>query len=297
MSPEEINVTIEVEEVNVTVSEGPTVAVELQTVESNNDGKSAYDVAVENGYSGTESQWIASLKGDKGDQGVQGIQGIQGVQGSQGVKGDAGAQGAQGERGIQGIQGATGVKGDTGATGPTGSTGATGATGAKGDTGSAGPGVPTGGTTGQLLSKKTGTNYDTEWKTPAYASQKHSFQIKGDFAVQKAKDPKVVLLDLSRSPDLFPNGITIKSAYTKCLNSTTPSYLVITVKRCDPPTTNMPGANVTTVVSAFGTVSGAGSSTGLTVAVPANKILYFEIGGTPAESEEWELVVNYEAVQ
>lgn len=32
-------------------------------------GKSAYAVAVENGYTGTESEWLASLKGDKGDTG------------------------------------------------------------------------------------------------------------------------------------------------------------------------------------------------------------------------------------
>jgi len=42
-------------------------------------------------------------------------------------------------------------RGDTGATGPTGATGATGA------------GVPTGGSTGQVLAKNSGTNYDTSW--------------------------------------------------------------------------------------------------------------------------------------
>jgi hypothetical protein len=43
-------------------------------------------------------------------------------------------------------------------TGPPGSTGPTGATG---------PGVPTGGTTGQVLKKNSGTNYDTGWATPS----------------------------------------------------------------------------------------------------------------------------------
>lgn len=64
--------------------------------------------------------------------------------------------------------------GPTGPTGPAGPTGSTGAKGDKGDqgdpgstgpTGAAGQGVPTGGTTGQILAKKTGTNYDTEWVT------------------------------------------------------------------------------------------------------------------------------------
>jgi hypothetical protein len=32
-------------------------------------GKSAYEVAVANGFKGTEEEWLASLKGEKGDQG------------------------------------------------------------------------------------------------------------------------------------------------------------------------------------------------------------------------------------
>lgn len=38
-------------------------------------GRSAYTEAVILGFSGTEAQWIASLKGAKGDQGIQGLQG------------------------------------------------------------------------------------------------------------------------------------------------------------------------------------------------------------------------------
>lgn len=44
--------------------------------------------------------------------------------------------------------------------GDAGATGATGATGAQGDPG---VGVPTGGTTGQILAKNSNTNYDTGW--------------------------------------------------------------------------------------------------------------------------------------
>lgn len=33
------------------------------------DGKSAYQIAVENGFVGTEAEWIASLKGEKGADG------------------------------------------------------------------------------------------------------------------------------------------------------------------------------------------------------------------------------------
>ena len=33
------------------------------------DGKSAYEIAVENGFVGSETDWLASLKGEKGDTG------------------------------------------------------------------------------------------------------------------------------------------------------------------------------------------------------------------------------------
>ncbi len=36
-------------------------------------GKSAYEIAVENGFVGTEQEWLASLKGEKGDNGDDGM--------------------------------------------------------------------------------------------------------------------------------------------------------------------------------------------------------------------------------
>lgn len=44
-------------------------------------GQSAYEVAVTNGFSGTQAEWLASLKGKDGAKGAQGIQGIQGPAG------------------------------------------------------------------------------------------------------------------------------------------------------------------------------------------------------------------------
>lgn len=49
------------------------------------DGKSAYQTALNNGFIGTESEWLESLKGEKGDKGEQGMQGIQGVAGKDGI--------------------------------------------------------------------------------------------------------------------------------------------------------------------------------------------------------------------
>src|SRR5690606_8336993 len=51
------------------------------------DGASAYEVAVANGFVGTEVEWLASLEGPEGPQGLQGEQGIQGEQGPPGADG------------------------------------------------------------------------------------------------------------------------------------------------------------------------------------------------------------------
>lgn len=76
------------------------------------DGQSAYALAVQLGYTGSEAAWIASLKGAKGDKGDTGAQGPRG------------ATGATGPQGLQGPTGATGARGATGATGPQGPAGA-----------------------------------------------------------------------------------------------------------------------------------------------------------------------------
>lgn len=130
------------------------------------DGKSAYEIAVDNGYPGTEQAWLASLKGDKGDTGEPGAAGEKGEPGEKGDTGAAGkdgrdgtdgAAGRDGENGasayeiavqhgysgsetawLESLNGADGAKGDTGAAGAKGEKGDTGATGAKGEKGDKG---------------------------------------------------------------------------------------------------------------------------------------------------------------
>ena len=126
------------------------------------DGASAFDVAVANGFEGTEEEWLASLKGekgDKGDKGDTGAQGAQGIQGLPGEKGETGAKGDKGDKGdaftytdftaeqlaaLKGEKGDKGDKGDTGARGATGAAGEKGDKGDKGDTGATGPQGPAG---------------------------------------------------------------------------------------------------------------------------------------------------------
>ena len=67
------------------------------------DGKSAYLLAVEHGYSGSESEWLTSLKGEKGDAGQPGERGENGDPGEQGIPGEKGDTGADGKDGFSPI--------------------------------------------------------------------------------------------------------------------------------------------------------------------------------------------------
>lgn len=69
---------------------------------SGQSGLSAYDIAVENGFSGTEQEWLDSLKGEDGQDGAKGDKGDPGEKGDKGDKGDTGAAGADGQDGERG---------------------------------------------------------------------------------------------------------------------------------------------------------------------------------------------------
>ena len=104
------------------------------------NGLSAFEIAVQNGYTGTESQWLSTaIVGPQGPQGPAGLNGAVGATGPQGIQGLTGATGAQGPIGLTGPTGPQGIQGLTGATGPIGLTGATGETGPIGLTGAQGP--------------------------------------------------------------------------------------------------------------------------------------------------------------
>ena len=114
-----------------------------------------------------------NLKGERGPQGPAGATGATGPAGPAGADGATGATGATGPQVTEGPKGDTGETGPAGPEGPqgpigeTGPQGPVGPAGPKGDPGATGPaghGVPAGGTAGQVLTKKSGTDYDTEWK-------------------------------------------------------------------------------------------------------------------------------------
>lgn len=79
------------------------------------NGKSAYEIAVVNGYVGNEEQWLASLKGRDGSPGRDGRNGLSAYELADGelVFGTVG-------KWLESLKGATGAKGDNGDTGAAG---------------------------------------------------------------------------------------------------------------------------------------------------------------------------------
>lgn len=84
------------------------------------DGDSAYEVAVAEGFVGTEADWLASLVGPQGPQGPAGADGAVGQPGATGATGPQGPEGPQGPAGLDGADGAVGPAGADGADGADG---------------------------------------------------------------------------------------------------------------------------------------------------------------------------------
>ena len=139
---------------------------ELTLTLTDMEGASAYEVAVENGYGGTEEQWLASLVGSQGEQGMIGLNWRRAwrddvtyspgdgvsyngsawyceqehmnwyprpeditwtILAEQGATGPQGEQGIEGPQGIPGADGADGAQGEQGIQGVQGPAGADGA--------------------------------------------------------------------------------------------------------------------------------------------------------------------------
>ena len=81
---------------------------------SHGSGKSAYELAVVHGFTGTEEQWLLSLHGADGRDGVDGANGRDGVDGQPGADGKDGKDGANGKDGVDGKNGDDGKNGADG---------------------------------------------------------------------------------------------------------------------------------------------------------------------------------------
>ena len=139
--------------ITIVDADGETSAT-LHNGANGEKGSSAYQIAVEQGYQGSESDWLSSLKGDKGEKGNTGAKGnpgqdsaegksayaiavehgyensedewllsLKGEKGDTGERGEKGEKGDPGDRGLQGVPGEKGEKGDAGVAGKDGTDG------------------------------------------------------------------------------------------------------------------------------------------------------------------------------
>ena len=115
--------------ITIVDADGETSAT-LHNGANGEKGSSAYQIAVEQGYQGSESDWLSSLKGDKGEKGNTGAKGNPGQDGADGksayaiavehgyedseekwllsLKGEKGDTGERGEKGDAGVAGKDG---------------------------------------------------------------------------------------------------------------------------------------------------------------------------------------------
>ena len=78
---------------------------EMQTGANGKDGRSAYEIATENGFVGTAAEWLESLKGKDGKDGLPGKDGKDGADGLPGKDGTNGKDGLPGKDGRDGKDG------------------------------------------------------------------------------------------------------------------------------------------------------------------------------------------------
>lgn len=149
-------------------------------------GLSAYQVAVQHGFEGTEAEWLISLKGEKGETGPKGDKGDTG---EKGATGERGPQGLQGERGLQGVQGEKGEQGIQGPVGPKGEQGEQGIQGIQGPQGEPGPQGPKGDTGSGLNIKG---ELDSESQLPQEGVSGDAWLISGNLYVYVGENGNVV---------------------------------------------------------------------------------------------------------
>lgn len=168
---------------------------------------------------------------------------ISGVAGPPGPEGPQGPTGADGPQGPQGLPGADGAQGIQGIQGP------------QGNPGAAGQGVPVGGLTGQVLRKTSGTDYATEWATPAAGGD--PFHARLVLGADKPTAANTTPVTLGLSFDYIANSKYVVDIYALVAPTaaTTGCGFLIDVSSA----VTYVGTHVTHQLAATGTLSGSTS--------------------------------------
>lgn len=150
-----------------------------------------------------------------------------------------------------------------------------GAKGDKGNKGDTGAGVPTGGTTGQVLKKKSGTNYDTEWGTDSGGhtilnssgtaqTQRSKLQFNGATVTDDSANDKTIV-----TTSYYKEGSTTVSTANQAFTVAISDSNISTSSKILSVCTSVKGLNYTDITLASGscTISFPGVSSAQTVTV------------------------------
>lgn len=153
-------------------------------------GESAYEIAVRNGFIGTEEDWLTSLKGEAGEQGPKGNTGEQGIQGEKGAPGEQGIQGEPGPSGASAYEiavsnGFEGTETEWLAS-------------LKGEKGDPGSSSSSSGSSGAAYIIET-SNTDTSW----YRIWSDGFVEQGGILVTTSASSNTISLPIEMASDLF----------------------------------------------------------------------------------------------
>lgn len=157
----------------------------------------------------THLQWRYAATGSTPATAWTNLVALADIRGPQGVQGDDGAKGDKGDKGDDGEQGLQGVPGVAGAAGPKGD---------KGDKGDPGQGIPTGGASGQILSKRTNDDYDTEWIAAPSAGQTYAYATTDTDGVVRRATVAEATDGTDTAKYVTPEGV--KAAVTAAVAST-----------------------------------------------------------------------------
>lgn len=207
---------------------------------------------------------------------VQKLEGKQGKDGKQGPKGDSGKVGVNGKNGANGIDGRNGKDGKDGEDGVSvinakvdfddslvftlsdgkkinvGEVkGEKGNNGRDGNTGSNGIGVPTGGTSGQILAKNSGSDYDTGWITNSASGTVTSVAATAGTGISITGSPITTSGTLNITNTAPDQTVALTQGGTTTITGTYPNFTISSADQFQGTVTSVTGT--APVVSSGGT--------------------------------------------